>query len=540
MGSPPTSSLRFLTPKGEELPGPPEWKPCLVELPVPADQAQATSFSRNGAPLRVTPQRLGDRIAVVALWTGTSTGSFELELSCPAVALHEQSVASVQPSKLTPEAFSRMLYDLELRLPAAIAIGLSRLGGLSGIEVLPARPSTLAQELLRVRRAVRGRRGRAGLRMALDEVAGDPHRNLLPRRAWTARDHARRIDGARLHQALARGDVDASGLPVQVPETYVEPSTDNYENRILRAFHDQLDRHIRLLRKAVPKHSPKVVMELDDLGRELARGRGNANFLDAVGELAHAPDRVTMVLLERPPYRAAFEGFLEFRRSSAARLDDPALEAPLEHLHHLYQTWGVLNVVDVTLEHARAAGYLHHANHMVVRHASGLYVELLRNGRPAVELRHPDGSSLRIIPQRSYRDSGPLISSSHPQIPDISIEISHPGIGTRAILFDPKYKLAGDGAEGGAGDGRPLKADVDAMHAYRDAVVDDGGKRAVSFAAILYPGFDVSYGSGLAALRAQPLEPRPLRAAIGRVVRRCIFDHAVEVAATRAPPVAVP
>jgi hypothetical protein len=36
--------------------------------------------------------------------------------------------------------------------------------------------------------------------------------------------------------------------------------------------------------------------------------------------LAHLPTQFTMVLLKRPPYRAALEGYLESHRSATVRL----------------------------------------------------------------------------------------------------------------------------------------------------------------------------------------------------------------------------
>ena len=89
-------------------------------------------------------------------------------------------------------------------------------------------------------------------------------------------------------------------------------------------------------------------------------------------------------------------------------------------------------------------------------------------------------------------------------------------------MFDPKYKLD---SEGGAepGDGSPKKADVDKMHAYRDAVRDRTGRRVVTYAATLYPGHTVTYGTDVAALRMYPGEEsklhRSLVLAFGRWMR---------------------
>lgn len=71
-------------------------------------------------------------------------------------------------------------------------------------------------------------------------------------------------------------------------------------------------------------------------------------------------------------------------------------------------------------------------------------------------------------------------------------------------MFDPKYKLEGEVIEGIAPDGKPKKVDIDKMHAYRDAIRDEQGRRVVDYAAILFPGPEVRYDDGLEALSAVP------------------------------------
>ena len=75
------------------------------------------------------------------------------------------------------------------------------------------------------------------------------------------------------------------------------------------------------------------------------------------------------------------------------------------------------------------------------------------------------------------------------------------------MVFDPKYKLDSEELEGEVTDGRPKKIDIDKMHAYRDAIRDTGDQRAVTYAAILYPGTSSErFGPGLEAIAARPGE----------------------------------
>ena len=84
---------------------------------------------------------------------------------------------------------------------------------------------------------------------------------------------------------------------------------------------------------------------------DLSRARRQAPFLDDVNLPTHVTANVTMVLLRRPDYRALFEGYLELHRAAAVRIEDPALDAPLDNLPRLYHLWATLHVID-TADHS--------------------------------------------------------------------------------------------------------------------------------------------------------------------------------------------
>lgn len=300
-----------------------------------------------------------------------------------------------------------------------------------------------------------------------------------------------------------------------MPESRVEHSVDVYENRLLRTFHQQVDARLR----AVVNHggSANETETANGLLAELRRARRAASFLDGVSALTEPPSRLTMVLLKRAEYRAGLEGFLEFRRGALVLLDDAALNAPFESIPSLYETWGTLEVIDALSEVAPALGFTVTGEHLFSRKPNQVWIKIL-SARTALELTHSDtGAVLKLKPQRTYSPTSTtgLRSVSFQQIPDVAIELTHPGGGTTVILYDPKYKLdSEDHPESPAPTGSPKKQDIDAMHAYRDSVRDQGGSRVVSYAAILYPGATKTYGPGLAALGARPR-------ARGRSGRRC-------------------
>jgi predicted component of viral defense system (DUF524 family) len=208
----------------------------------------------------------------------------------------------------------------------------------------------------------------------------------------------------------------------------------------------------------------------------------------------------------------------------SVRLETPALDAPLENLPSLYETWGTLQVIKSFADVASDLGF-EVEERIFRRDASGLFLRVLGSGRAAIIARsRSSGVSAKLIPQRSYHQHGkPLRSASYEQRPDIAIEIERAGSAPRVLIFDPKYKLESEELEGVVTDGRPKKVDIDKMHAYRDAIRDQADDRAVEFAAILYPGASSeTFGSGLEAIAARPGDGA--RREISRVLGQCFRD----------------
>ncbi|MGD9711266.1 MAG: nuclease domain-containing protein, partial [Thermomicrobiales bacterium] len=271
----------------------------------------------------------------------------------------------------------------------------------------------------------------------------------------------------------------------------------------------QVEYRLRRLRSFLAGDSSETpAAELDALERELRAARSQASFLREVGHLGQVPTDVTMVLVKKPAYRKLLEAFLDFRRRSAVRLNEPALESPLENLPSLYETWGVLQAIQTILELGETSGYRLKRCELFRRGPVGSWIEVLPNGRPVLTLEHPsDGTKVSVIPQRTYSTvSSDLKSISYSQKPDLAVEVMKPRRQTEVYLLDPKYKLESDTSTDPPGDGKPKKVDIDKMHAYRDAIRDAQGRRVVKFAGILYPGPRQAFTPGLAALSAVPGE----------------------------------
>jgi predicted component of viral defense system (DUF524 family) len=420
-------------------------------------------------------------------------------------------------------------------LPTSIAIGLERLGGLTGLELRPREETTLSGELLRLQRAIEGWGGRTGLATALTALARDPHRQLVKSEQWVRAERARRLEPAGLIAALREPEnLDRETLlPLRVPDARVEHSLDVYENRLVKLFCEQVSVRLRRLIPALASEEKFAgVAEAEALLARLEVARRDTSFLDEVSLPAHPPTRLTMVLLRRPPYRAVLERYLEFRREAYVVLEEPGLDLPLDNLPNLYELWGTLQVIDVLLDEAKRCGYDEVEQRLARQIGSGVYVKLLPDGKPALTLRRKtDGREAHLTPQQTFgRTSRPLRSISLWQRPDVVVEISNGNKPPTLLVFDPKYKLRSEDqppTEGADADeavppGQPKKLDIDRMHAYRDAIRTADNARVVRYAAILYPGAEVRYPPGIEALITDPSRSEELRARLRSVIGEAI------------------
>ena len=124
--------------------------------------------------------------------------------------------------------------------------------------------------------------------------------------------------------------------------------------------------------------------EMRELRQSLQEEERRAPFLDELTVTAHAADRLTMVLLREPRYRSLMDRFQEFHRSLWVELDDSRLDAPLQNLPSLYQSWGTLHVIDALLGTGAQLGFRVTRQRVVHRRPGSLFVKILRDGKPAV------------------------------------------------------------------------------------------------------------------------------------------------------------
>ena len=526
MGQPVTSPrLQFVDASGEPTDLPREWEPSTLEVGITPAEWPETQLRLQGelfSNAKATPSWRG---TVSIEWPRMGPGNYLIEFEAPSCSASMSF--TIWSKKLSRQALARTIDALESGLPTSIAVGLQRLGGLQGIRLLPRRASTLAQEILRLRRAVRGTPRRPGLARALRSISRDPHRIFRSDDVWMRADRVRRPQATRLALAVATtGNVSEDRALRRLIDQRVEHTADVYENRLLKTFVEEVASRLRRLLAEVADRKAES-SQLEQLYTELSGAERAATFLAEVSTPRDLPIVLTMMLLGRPEYRAVLDGLVEYRRSVAAHLEEAALDTPLQNLPYLYQRWCLLEVIDAVTRVAGERGYRVVEERLSRRRQGALFIEVLPIKSPLVRYRHDEsGTEATLTHERTFdRESLPR-SVSFAQRPDIVLEIRTRDSVPRLFVFDPKYKLDSEGVDEEGVTGRPRKTDIDKMHAYRDAIRGEEGERLVEYAAILYPGSPRYFGDNIAALQAVGGCEARLRMELNEVLARALTTSA--------------
>ena len=529
MGQPATSpNLQFVDASGDPTGVPREWERSTLEVGIAPAEWLGTQLRLQGELFSNAKATPSWRDTVSIEWPRSGPGNYLIELEAPSGSASMSF--TIRSEKLSGDAVARTIDALESGLPTSIAVGLQRLGGMQGIRLLPRRESTLAQEILRLRRAVRGTPGRPGLAQTLRSISRDPHQIFRSDDVWMRADRVRRLQPARLALAVAAaGNVSEDRGLRRLIDQRVEHTTDVYENRLLKTFvaevAGRLRRLLRLL--AEVRDREEAFTQLSELNTELRSSERAATFLTEVSTPRDLPIVLTMVLLNRPEYRAVLDRLVEFRRSVAVHLEDAALDAPLQNLPHLYQRWCLLQVIDALTHVAGEQGYRFVEERLSRRRQGALFIDVLPTGEPLVRYRHDEsGTEATLTHERTFNGQSSPWSVSFPQRPDIVLEVRSRDSVPRLWVFDPKYKLDSEGLDEEGLAGSPKKTDIDKMHTYRDAIIGENGKPAVEYAAILYPGPSQHFGGNIAALEAVGGREARLRVELDAVLARALTTSA--------------
>ena len=505
MASPLSSRFRFWDPKLRERPGPREWEDSKIQVLVPLAEWENLTLATQGRLLPLKLEKLKGETAVIADWPQSGPGKFFLKLTGP--DRHQEFTFEIEPRKISPESYSRLISDLENRLPSAIAMSIDQLQGRVGARLTAPDLALIDQELMLLRRAVFGLPGiRPGLKEILRQVGANPHRNFSTQNPWVQQRHVRRPSISGLIAAISRPqNTDANGLPLQVLDTRVKQSLDTYENKIICSLVDQINLRSRHLERTISskKKNPRIP-QIRDVLKELGLARQSIAAFRDVKPLTTVPDQITMVLLKRPEYRIAYEILLELNRNLSTQLQDSRLDSPIDKLPDLYQLWCTLEIFLGILDAAKTFD-LNIQHRLTRRVGSTLFVKVIPDGKPAIELSNVDETlKIIVVPEQTFGEASDdkAYSVSYSKRPDIVVSIESRGTPASLLLFDPKYNLSGE-ITPKSDTTKPCGVDINKMHTYRDAIRGADGRRSVKFAAIVYPGQEYDF-TDVAALSGTP------------------------------------
>ena len=257
----------------------------------------------------------------------------------------------------------------------------------------------------------------------------------------------------------------------RVEETVTALSHDTPENRAVKSFLALLERDSRAIAQIAEAEG-----EFEAAGRALmCAGRlqkmQSETWLLGVtpkrGDWAQTPTQRESL---RPEYaRIARERGL-YRNSFRFEWDQPLLTLPTRETWRLYEIWCFLTA----LEALRGLGWsLTQSQEVFALREGRLTVTLATGEKSRVVLRSASGQALSLTYNQAFAEGRG--SLSHAMQPDITLSD-----GERVWILDAKFKPYAEPGE--------ESADINQMHAYRDAIVNMSGTRNVAQAWCLYVG----------------------------------------------------
>jgi uncharacterized protein len=329
---------------------------------------------------------------------------------------------------------------------------------------------------------------------ALRHIASRPLRGL--RRTEVARrsEQVHRVDsGIRsfLRRQAGRGTavevIDGLPIPARIAERRAEPTLDTPEHRWLAAQVDRIRRRLvelaaverRRMEEGGSERSARIVSELEAF--EVRSNRWcRLEPLQAATDQP-PPGFASLQLLTAPGYREAYRACMTL--SLGLRLDGGPLQLSVKDLNLLYEYWCYLALLRIVAEETKTP--IDPRRLLEVRN-QGLSVLLRQGNESKMPFRLPNGRKITVRYNPAMR-KGALV----PQRPDLLLTLEHPDWPAVHLVLDAKYRVDTSSEYAGRyGSAGPPEDALNAMHRYRDAILDevDGAtRRTVVQAAALFP-----------------------------------------------------
>lgn len=511
MASSPSSRLKFYNESGTEIAGPREGQECGIVINVPKNLQSKISLKLNAVLLPVSVEEVST--VAYSIWPPSDPGMHTLSLSCGSI--RENLTVMVTPENFIQSDYNSMINELTDVLPNLIAANLNKCGAQLSVDQTNEQSSSLDEEWLRIKRAVNGTKDKPGLLQLLPVLQRECNQILSPKLEIRTGDKIRRPEMSRLPQAISMpGNMISEEKLYRMFDTTVTQSLETYENRLTKTYVQAIRSQLSRLQARVGKEQapPAMATELEALANEFNLACIRASFLREVRSPSISADRVTMVLLKNPAYRAVLEGYLALNQHSKISLEEQALNAPLDHFPFLYRLWINLRVLSALIEVCAESGFQCVSHYWIKSYRKGAFIQVTTDGNAAVHLAHPTtGTQVSLIP---WRNSGNSASSPTAESMTIAVAIETPAKPLSVLLFFPKYKVAK-----GGGTAAPIKEDVDEVLRSIEMLKKPGEEQQFQFAALLYPGPSIGLDASIEAVSAQPAHGNHLQKAVADILR---------------------
>lgn len=319
------------------------------------------------------------------------------------------------------------------------------------------------------------------------------------------------------------GNVLSPDLVFRMYDVAVESSFDTYENRLVKVYVQALRGRLSRLQGRMEQASEELVRDIDNLISEFNLACARATFLREVKLPTVFTGRVTMVLLKNPSYRLVFEDYLSLTQQSSVTLSEAALRAPLSQFPFLYELWANFKVIDALLQVCVESGFQCVSHNWVKKNSKGIFIQVINDEQAAIELISPNtGKRATLVSWKP--DGGNEVledTPNHERLIALAIVIDSPGEQSKLLVFDPEYRVATkrDIANDRSGIA-PMKEDVADLQRWVEQGKALDSARTLEYAAMLYPGPRMQFGSEVEALPALPSDGEGLQKAVSEVLRR--------------------
>ena len=335
---------------------------------------------------------------------------------------------------------------------------------------------------------------------AVTQVEKQPHHQLKKEHRLVRGDQLKRQDTVGLKYLRKRPGLfveSPHGIPIHekkmMPTKGInvqkEPTYDTLENRFVKWMMVRLSHKLNSLKRKLEERKPfdqqnpnqdkiKVVEEMESsIQRKLA-----SPFWRTIGKLDRSV--MSLVLQMAPGYREAYQAYLTLSRGLV--LHGELARMSVKDVATLYEYWTFLKLGQIL-----ASKYKMISQDIIKVNREGLFVTLNQSKSAKRVFRHPHTNEKITLHFQKHSGTLPTVR----QKPDSMLSIEKVGKDhTYEYVFDAKYRV--DFAAEGSYYGRtyhspgPLEEDINTMHRYRDAIVENNAsayERNTFGAYVLFP-----------------------------------------------------